>query len=155
MGQIAEGTGREDDALLGKQLDPSFRRSCAVKDGRQGGHGTFLLPAWVSDWLSTVRLSFRTSSLRFDHVCLDKFLDRILWKQEQTVEFDMAQPTRRHEPSDAPFRPARVLRDLPDGHHLHKRKSSVFCVIIVNDDSISGYEHNMRFAIFCKMVNQP
>lgn len=109
----------------------------------------------VSDWLGTVWSSFGTSSLRFDHVCLDKFIDRILWKQEQTVEFDMAQPARRNEPPDAPFRPTRVLRDLSDGHHLHKRKSSVFCVIIANDHSISGYEHNMRFAIMRKMVNQP
>jgi hypothetical protein len=38
---------------------------------------------------------------------------------------------------------------------LHKRKSSVFCVIIGFDHSISGYEHNMRFAIIRKMVNQP
>lgn len=40
MGQVAQGAGLEDDALLGKQLDPGFGRPCAIEDGRQGGHSS-------------------------------------------------------------------------------------------------------------------
>jgi hypothetical protein len=38
MGQVAQGAGLEDDALLGKQLDPCFGRFGAVQDGCKRGH---------------------------------------------------------------------------------------------------------------------
>lgn len=105
MGQVAECARFEDDAFLSKQLDPCFRRFGAVQDGCKRGHCPAPFTELPCAMMDGILLKRCMSGLRLDHVRLHELLDRIFRKENQAIEFDVAELSPGNKSTDAAFGP--------------------------------------------------